>query len=334
MANFLILPPTNKWCPILPPNDVQCTGIDKRSMLQLADPLFWKSGATTIIVGIEIWSQIVREPIIRIGENLICQNTKFGSVVMGQGGNEENVQILQLNAVQIETDESLQMLLERFWQFEDLNICSKKDAEHEMCEAIFKDKHYRDENGRFVVTIPLKPNIGDIGSSRQIAMKRFLILEKRFQRDKDFRDQYIKFMREFEKLKHITLVPYNGGSTDKPIYHIPHHGIKSEDKFRVVLDASCKTNKNISLNDMQLVGEKLQKDLTEILMSFRLHPVALCADVSKMYRQVKIRTDRICGTLYNWSKDIHAIALDAKDYLGCCIDHSFIGALEKSMVKY
>lgn len=187
--------------------------------------------------------------ISRIGENLICQDTKFGSVVMGQGGNEENIQ---------------------------------------MCEIIFREKHYRDENGRFVVAIPIKPNINSIGSSRQIALKRFFMLEKRLQRDKEFRDQYIKFMREFKSMEHITPIRQNDDINGKMIYHIPHHGIKSDDKFRVVLDASCKTDKNMSLNDVQLVGERLQRDLKEIIMSFRLHAVALCAEISKMYRQVKI----------------------------------------------
>lgn len=56
----------------------------------------------------------------------------------------------------------------------------------------------------------------------------------------------------------------------------------------MVFDASCKTNKNISLNEIQLVGEKLQRDLHEITMRFRRFPIAISADIQKMYRQVKI----------------------------------------------
>lgn len=92
------------------------------------------------------------------------------------------------------------------------------------------------------------------------------MLEKRFERDKKFHNDYLEFMREFERLEHISQVNYNQEPSNKMVYHIPHHGVYSSNKFRVVLDASCKTDRNISLNEVQLVGEKLQRDLTETTM--------------------------------------------------------------------
>lgn len=41
-----------------------------------------------------------------------------------------------------------------------------------------------------------------MGNSRQIAMKRFLSLEKRLDRDSNLRSEYVKFMREYESLGH------------------------------------------------------------------------------------------------------------------------------------
>lgn len=69
-------------------------------------------------------------------------------------------------------------------------------------------------------------------------------------------------------------------------YHIPHHAVTK--KFRIVFDASCRTNRCISLNEVQLVGEKLQEDLAPLIMRFRCNPVAITADIKKMYLQVKI----------------------------------------------
>lgn len=70
-------------------------------------------------------------------------------------------------------------------------------------EDIFRKTYFRDENGRFVVTIPLNPNVKELGSSRAIALKRFLMLEKRFQRDREFHRKYVETMREYEQLGHM-----------------------------------------------------------------------------------------------------------------------------------
>lgn len=87
------------------------------------------------------------------------------------------------------------------------------------------------------------------------------------------------------------------------VYYIPHHGVISSGRFRVVFDASCKTNKNISLNEIQLVGEKLQRDLHEITMRFRRFPIAINADIKKMYRQVKIIPKQWNLQRIFWRKD-------------------------------
>lgn len=76
---------------------------------------------------------------------------------------------------------------------------------------------------------------------------------------------------------------------------VPHHAVLKElsttTKLRVVLDASCKTSTNISLNNILRVGPTIQQDLFAIVARFR-HQHALTADITKMYRQVKLRDDQ------------------------------------------
>lgn len=62
----------------------------------------------------------------------------------------------------------------------------------------------------------------------------------------------------------------------------------STTKLRVVFDASCKTSSGVSLNENQLSGQKLQNDLTDIILRFRKYKVGVIADIAKMYRQVLI----------------------------------------------
>ena len=59
-------------------------------------------------------------------------------------------------------------------------------------------------------------------------------------------------------------------------------------KLRVVFDASSKSPNGYSLNDCLLLGPRLQADVFDILIRFRLHQYALSADVAKMYRQVAL----------------------------------------------
>jgi len=71
---------------------------------------------------------------------------------------------------------------------------------------------------------------------------------------------------------------------------MPHHGVVKESSsttnLRVVFDASAKTSTGYSLNDCLMVGPKVQEDLVNILMRFRLHHVCFSADIAKLYRPV------------------------------------------------
>ena len=64
----------------------------------------------------------------------------------------------------------------------------------------------------------------------------------------------------------------------------------STHKLRVVIDGSAKSSSGWSLNASLLTGPTLQDNLTDILLRFRFHSIALCADVEKMYRQKGLKT--------------------------------------------
>ena len=70
------------------------------------------------------------------------------------------------------------------------------------------------------------------------------------------------------------------------------HAVRKEHssttKLRVVFDASAKSASGISLNDLLLVGPTVHSPLIDVLLRFRLHRVALTADVSKMYRAIEL----------------------------------------------
>ena len=62
----------------------------------------------------------------------------------------------------------------------------------------------------------------------------------------------------------------------------------STTKLRVVFDGSAASSTGVSLNSALQVGPQLQPTLGTIIMKFRTYPVALSADISKMYRAIEL----------------------------------------------
>ena len=100
-------------------------------------------------------------------------------------------------------------------------------------------------------------------------------------------------VQEYLDLGHAELVPPTQLHipADKSFY-LPMHGVykdsSSTTKPRVVFDASAKTSSGHSLNDSLMVGPTPSPDLTDVLLTFRTHPIAISADISKMYRAVEL----------------------------------------------
>lgn len=69
-------------------------------------------------------------------------------------------------------------------------------------------------------------------------------------------------------------------------YYIPHYAVVKRDgdtsKLRAVFDESAKSSSGVSLNDILCVGPKLQNDISELLLTFRLCKYIFIADIVKM----------------------------------------------------
>lgn len=165
-----------------------------------------------------------------------------------------------------------------------------RTKEEQLCENHFVTNTVRNENGRYIVKLPIKTESFELGNSRQTALRRFMQLEQRFERTPSLKENYVQFMREYLELGHMQEAgPLPHG---KQHYYIPHHAAGTK-KFRVVFDGSSKTSNGKSLNDIQLIGEKLQSSLIATTMRLRTNKVAMTADVKKMYRQVLVPQEQL-----------------------------------------
>ena len=76
-------------------------------------------------------------------------------------------------------------------------------------------------------------------------------------------------------------------------HYLPHHAVVKKDrettKVRVVYDASAKSKSSgCSLNDCLHIGPKFEQRILDILLRFRIYPIALTADIEKAFLMVGI----------------------------------------------
>lgn len=258
------------------------------SGMELADPDYTSPGKVELILAAGTCAALLLESTQprRQQGGCIALCTQLGWIVFGPYQQYDASCVLSVNVDGVESsNDNLDSVLQRFWECEDLSEKRRETADETLCEHHFRHTHYRDENGRYVVRLPLKENASHLGTTYEVAKKRFLQLERRLCADENIRGKYISYMRELVQLNHMrkcTSLPANGSL----VYHIPHHCVLK--KFRVVFDASCKSSTGLSLNDVQHAGARLQDDLVQIILRFRTFPVAITADVVKMFRQVKV----------------------------------------------
>ncbi|XP_022180294.1 uncharacterized protein LOC111040631 [Myzus persicae] len=245
---------------------------------QLADPNFHIPGPIDVLLGADIFFDIFYGDKVPLSNLAVLNRTKLGWIVTGKistvspSNTLPNLMINNQSALSFFVSKTNQRILEEL-----------KAEEH------FKSSFSRHCSGRFMVKLPMAQDPKVLGDSLDMARKRFLNLERRLIKDKPLAEQYDKFISEYISLGHMELA---SPIIDKPTFYLPHHPVFKSDstttKMRVVFDGSATTRSGLSLNNIMLRGPKMQPDIFNILLRFRLHPVALTADVEKMYRQVLV----------------------------------------------
>ncbi|XP_058811088.1 uncharacterized protein LOC131675984 [Topomyia yanbarensis] len=258
----------------------------------LADPWFYESGPIDMIIGAEYYVDLFEEGRYKATEDgPTLQKTVFGWIVSGRVPSSSSSGAISTTYV-CSTAE-IQDQLAKFWELETCRTTSTNSTEESACEKIFSETTFRDETGRFVVTLPKRQSIiKQLGDSKGTAVKRFMSLERRLAANPELKAQYSEFIHEYQALGHMSEV-VDDTITPEAVYHLPHHAILKPDstttKLRVVFDASCRTSSGYSLNDALMVGPVVQDDLLDVILRFRLHRHALVADIAKMYRMVQVQ---------------------------------------------
>ncbi|KAF0745786.1 Uncharacterized protein FWK35_00034883, partial [Aphis craccivora] len=260
--------------------------ISNKLATQLADPKFDQAGPVDLLIGAGIFFDILTSERIPLNVgNMSLQGTKLGYVVTGEIG---TTCLLGISRSLEENWEAIQPKEEQlFGRYSKLNL---RCAEEQEVVNHFMKTFTRNSDGRFVLRLPTNSKIDELGDSLNMAICRFMNVERRLQRDNQLRVEYINFMTEYLEMGHMEEI--KDDVTTMPIFYLPHHAvIKSSSlttKVRVVFDASAKGSNSIALNDVLMRGPTIQEDLFSILSRFRKHQIVITADIEKMFRQVEV----------------------------------------------
>ncbi|UYV60184.1 hypothetical protein LAZ67_1000270 [Cordylochernes scorpioides] len=261
--------------------------------MPLADPDYNISAPIDILIGAELaMTLFTGESVIGDEEQLTATSSKLGWLLSGSvssKGSRRGVRnIIRSHHACLETQD----IVEKFWKLESIPDVTSISKDENEAKIHFVETHGRDSTGRYVVQLPFR-NECHLGESRSNAIKRLCSLERSLIPRPEVYDQYRSFIGEYLELGHMSLVPKE--DIIKGRYYLPHHPVIKEKscttKLRVVFDASARTDSGLSLNDALIPGPKVQQDLFHIILRFRIHPVAINADIAKMYRQIRISQD-------------------------------------------
>ena len=136
-----------------------------------------------------------------------------------------------------------------------------------------------------------------------MALKRLEATERSLKRNPDLASAYQETIQTYIRHGHARkLTPKEASQQRERRWFLPHHAVTNPNKpgkVRIVFDAAAKFQ-GTSLNDKLLTGPDLLKDLPGVLLRFREEPIALTADIEKMYHQDRVSEEDQPALSFLW----------------------------------
>ncbi|XP_075162954.1 uncharacterized protein LOC142235578 [Haematobia irritans] len=290
IVSALILTKITSYSPV----DVKKTDLPNLDAYQLSDPTFYLPSKIDILLGSDVYGEIMKSNSIKFPNSIYLQESYFGWLISGPIGKPYTTSTLAINCCNLENQ------LRLFWEQEELSETKQLSIEEEDCESYFSKTCIRTPDGRYEVHLPFKSllkgnNEPVFQNTDYLALQRLKKLETSFKFRPQFAKAYKDFMAEYEALNHMEKVGTYPRDLPANIYILPHHGVLRESstttKLRVVFDGSSRVAPQASLNEELASGPPLQNDLPTIITRWRRFQISFTADLEKMFRQIKVCKD-------------------------------------------
>ncbi len=215
---------------------------------------------------------------------VLAMNTVFGWSLCGPGTSDE------ATALKIEVTESQDSaIFQRMYSLETVPQASTLTAEEESAVQQFNETVQQHPDGRYSCVLPKYDSPPPIGDSLAMAKARFLQNERKMKKC-GMLPEFNRELDTYHEMDHCEVVPMD--EIHKDSFYLPVQGIiklsSTTTKVRPVFDGSAKSTSGHSINEIYLTGPNLYPLTSDILLKFRTKMIGLTADISKMYREVRL----------------------------------------------
>lgn len=207
------------------------------------------------------------------------------------------------------SDDNLEMIMKDHYKLENLGIDSKTNPQMTDDDANSLktlEKTIRFSDGHYEVGLLWKFSNVKIPKSFQMAKRRLLCLEKRYQEEPEMLNTVNNQIAEYVKKGYsVKLTAEEVRAFGDDCWYLPMFVVKNinkPSKLRLVWDAAAEVN-GISLNKLLLKGPDLLSSLAGILIRFREFKIAVAGDIREMFHQVRISEDDQKYQLFLWRSD-------------------------------
>jgi hypothetical protein len=261
------------------------------------------------------WNFVSNESRRGEGRGPVALSTRLGWVLSGPIDNlsEESssttnfaaTHVLRIDATPVQDNLNPNMTeqLKKFWELESIGI---RGDESSVYDKFVEEVRFNGE--RYEAKLPFKehhPTIPD-NVNHAVSVKRLGKLVHRLQDQPALLTEYDKIIQD-QVQKGIVepvdpqVVPKAGN-----VHYLPHREVvradKDTTKVSVVYDASAKTT-GPSLNECLYTGPSLTPLIFDILLRFRVHSVAMTADIEKAFLNVAVAEEHRDFLRFLWLND-------------------------------
>lgn len=294
----------------LPSLTVNMTHLNIPKECFIADPDFHLSKDVDMLLSADVFYDSLLGEKIYLPNGPMLIHTKFGWIIGGSMKHQFTASSFLSCFTQGRNsgDNDIDAKLEKFFQADD-SVYAKttRTSEESYCEDLFVSTTTRDEQGKFIVQMPFKSNVNQLGTNLANAERALKWQESIRRKDENYNKLYVEYMENYIATRHMEEVPL---STDELAHYLPHHGVlkmsSTSTKLRPVFNASSKSETGISLNEVLCVGPTIQPESFDILLRFREKKFVFTGDIAKMYRQVWIHPSQRKYLRILWRSDLNA----------------------------
>lgn len=298
--------------------------------VELADTIPTENESTSIelLVGNDYYLDLILSQRIEVQPGLYLLASKLGWIVTGRTqeveirSTETSMLILSNTSVMsISENTSIDSLiyskpdLTDFWNLESIGITEHNENKGDSkAMKVFKET-LQFTDGRYYVKWPWKEEQPELPVNRELALGRLKFCISCLRNKPEMMSQYNSAIQD--QLSKGIIEEVKDNKVSELRHYIPHHAVvtptKTTTKLRIVYDASAKINNEVkSLNECLYRGPVMLRNLCGMLMKFRLHRIALVADIERAFLQVGLQQSDRNVTRFFWLKDCenHRISMD------------------------